>query len=82
VFGTRYINLNSHAGYVSHFILDTARISQLFCHQIIWNMKANCYKDDATEVVRSFQHAFGDSQGILAVFSGGSDETDLGPYDP
>jgi len=37
---------------VNHFIFDTARISQLFCHQIIWNMKANCYKDDAAEVVR------------------------------
>ncbi|KAG6336316.1 hypothetical protein ID866_2765 [Astraeus odoratus] len=30
--------------------LETAKISQLFCHQIIWNMKANCYKDDAAEV--------------------------------
>ncbi|KAI0275884.1 atypical/PIKK/PI4K protein kinase [Russula aff. rugulosa BPL654] len=37
-------------GYVNHFILDTARISRLFCHQIVWNMKANCYKDDNTEV--------------------------------
>ncbi|KAI9508312.1 hypothetical protein F5148DRAFT_1275830 [Russula earlei] len=37
-------------GYVNHYIFDTARISQLFCHQIIWNMKANCYKDDAAEV--------------------------------
>lgn len=37
-------------GYVERFILDTAKISQLFCHQIIWNMKANCYKDDGGEV--------------------------------
>ncbi|OCH92135.1 atypical/PIKK/PI4K protein kinase [Obba rivulosa] len=37
-------------GYVSQFILETTKISQLFCHQIIWNMKANCYKDDAGEV--------------------------------
>ncbi|KAI0086351.1 atypical/PIKK/PI4K protein kinase [Irpex rosettiformis] len=37
-------------GYVAHFIFETAKISQLFCHQIIWNMKANCYKDDAAEV--------------------------------
>ncbi|KAI0046132.1 atypical/PIKK/PI4K protein kinase [Auriscalpium vulgare] len=37
-------------GYVTHFILETAKISQLFCHQIIWNMKANCYKDDLAEV--------------------------------
>ncbi|KAJ6618823.1 hypothetical protein B0H10DRAFT_2217316 [Mycena sp. CBHHK59/15] len=33
-------------GYVARFIFETAKISQLFCHQIIWNMKANCYKDD------------------------------------
>ncbi|KAK7038059.1 hypothetical protein R3P38DRAFT_3311292 [Favolaschia claudopus] len=37
-------------GYVARFISETAKISQLFCHQIIWNMKANCYKDDAAEV--------------------------------
>ncbi|KAG8721515.1 phosphatidylinositol-4- kinase [Ceratobasidium sp. 394] len=37
-------------GYVERFIFETAKISQLFCHQIIWNMKANCYKDDAAEV--------------------------------
>ena len=38
-------------GYVARFIFETAKISQLFCHQILWNMKANCYKDDAGEVV-------------------------------
>lgn len=38
-------------GYVARFIFETAKISQLFCHQIIWNMKANCYKDDSGEVV-------------------------------
>ncbi|KAL4067760.1 hypothetical protein J3A83DRAFT_4359655 [Scleroderma citrinum] len=37
-------------GYIARFILETAKISQLFCHQIIWNMKANCYKDDAAEI--------------------------------
>ncbi|THU88594.1 hypothetical protein K435DRAFT_821590 [Dendrothele bispora CBS 962.96] len=37
-------------GYVSRFIFETAKLSQLFCHQIIWNMKANCYKDDAAEI--------------------------------
>ncbi|EFP83486.2 phosphatidylinositol-4- kinase [Puccinia graminis f. sp. tritici] len=37
-------------GYVERFICETAQVSQLFCHQIIWNMKANTYKgDDATE---------------------------------
>lgn len=37
-------------GYINQFILETAKISPLFCHQIIWNMKANCYKDDAAEI--------------------------------
>jgi phosphatidylinositol 4-kinase len=31
---------------VEQFIFETSKISQLFCHQIIWNMKANTYKDD------------------------------------
>ncbi|KAG1855241.1 hypothetical protein F4604DRAFT_1932302 [Suillus subluteus] len=37
-------------GYIARFIFETAKVSQLFCHQIIWNMKANCYKDDAAEI--------------------------------
>lgn len=36
-------------GYVEQFIFETSKISQLFCHQIIWNMKANSYKDDNAE---------------------------------
>ncbi|KAF8579311.1 atypical/PIKK/PI4K protein kinase [Ramaria rubella] len=41
---------NDSLGYVERFIFETAQISQLFCHQIIWNMKANCFRDDAAEV--------------------------------
>ncbi|MBW0462794.1 hypothetical protein O181_002509 [Austropuccinia psidii MF-1] len=37
-------------GYIERFISETAKVSQLFCHQIIWNMKANAYRgDDAVE---------------------------------
>lgn len=36
-------------GYVRRFIIETAKLSQLFAHQIIWNFDANAYKDeDAT----------------------------------
>ncbi|CAR22444.1 1-phosphatidylinositol 4-kinase STT4 [Lachancea thermotolerans CBS 6340] len=37
-------------GYVERFIIDTAKISVLFSHQIIWNMLANSYKDDDGEI--------------------------------
>ena len=37
-------------GYSERFIVETGKLSQLFAHQIIWNMKANAYKDEeATE---------------------------------
>ncbi|ODV81198.1 putative phosphatidylinositol 4-kinase [Suhomyces tanzawaensis NRRL Y-17324] len=33
-------------GYVERFIIETAKVSQLFAHQIIWNMLANSFKDE------------------------------------
>ncbi|KDE03986.1 hypothetical protein MVLG_05555 [Microbotryum lychnidis-dioicae p1A1 Lamole] len=37
-------------GYAERFIFETSKISQLFCHQIIWNMKANAYRGDDGDV--------------------------------
>ena len=37
-------------GYVQRYIVETAKFSQLFAHQIIWNMKANAYKDEDSSI--------------------------------
>ncbi len=39
--------------YVERYIIETAKFSQLFAHQIIWNMKANSFKDEDSEIVSS-----------------------------
>jgi phosphatidylinositol 4-kinase len=35
-----------NSGFIQKFILDTAKVSQLFSHQIIWNMRANMYVEE------------------------------------
>lgn len=37
-------------GYVERYIIETAKFSQLFAHQIIWNMKANAFKDEDSQI--------------------------------
>ena len=37
-------------GYVERYIVETGKFSQLFAHQIIWNMKANAYKDEDSTI--------------------------------
>jgi phosphatidylinositol 4-kinase A len=37
-------------GYVERYIIEAGNFSQLFAHQIIWNIKANAYKDEDSQV--------------------------------
>ncbi|PVZ98929.1 hypothetical protein BB558_005067 [Smittium angustum] len=37
-------------GYTEKAIIEASKISQLFAHQIIWNIKANSYKDEDSKV--------------------------------
>ena len=42
-------------GYVQRYILEAAKFSQLFAHQIIWNMTANAYKDEDSSIEDSLK---------------------------
>ena len=44
-------------GYIRRFILETANVSQLFAHQIIWNMSANSFKDEDSTIPDSIKPA-------------------------
>lgn len=39
-------------GYVEKYIMEAGQVSQLFAHQIIWNMQANFYVDADKECVK------------------------------
>ncbi|RKF61422.1 Phosphatidylinositol 4-kinase STT4 [Erysiphe neolycopersici] len=45
-------------GYIERYIIETAKFSQLFAHQIIWNMKANSYKDEDSRIPDSLKPTF------------------------
>lgn len=42
-------------GFVAEYILEAAKFSQLFAHQIIWNILANSYRDDDGKVPDSIK---------------------------
>ncbi|KAI5295141.1 phosphatidylinositol-4- kinase [Ascosphaera acerosa] len=52
-------------GYVERYIFQTAQLSQLFAHQVIWNMKANSYKDDDAQVPDAIKPALDKFQDSL-----------------
>ncbi|KAI2629573.1 hypothetical protein GGR54DRAFT_628129 [Hypoxylon sp. NC1633] len=57
-------------GYVERYIIETAQFSQLFAHQIIWNMKANSYKDDDATIADAIKPALDKVMGkMISSFS-------------
>jgi phosphatidylinositol 4-kinase len=52
-------------GYVRRFIVETAKISQLFAHQIIWNFNANAYKDEDATVEDVIKPALDQTSAIM-----------------
>ncbi|KAI0203958.1 phosphatidylinositol 3 [Astrocystis sublimbata] len=58
-------------GYVERYIIETAQFSQLFAHQIIWNMKANSYKDDEATIPDAIKPALDSvTEKLIHSFSG------------
>lgn len=65
-------------GYVERYIVETAQFSQLFAHQIIWNMKANSYKDDDGQVPDDIKPTL---DRVMERMLGSFDKTDLAFYE-
>jgi phosphatidylinositol 4-kinase len=62
-------------GYIERYIIETAKFSQLFAHQIIWNMKANSYKGDDETVEDAIKPALDRvQQHMINSFSGADRE--------
>lgn len=57
-------------GYIRRYILDTANVSQLFAHQIIWNMSANSFKDEDSTIPDSIKPTLDEiRETMIATFS-------------
>lgn len=46
-------------GYIERYLSNTAQLSQMFAHQVIWNMKANAYKDEDSQIVSTSNRVVG-----------------------
>ena len=58
-------------GYVERFIIEAGKFSQLFAHQIIWNMRANSYKDDDATVEDPLKPTLDKvTDGLISSFTG------------
>ncbi|KAL8928661.1 MAG: hypothetical protein Q9172_000799 [Xanthocarpia lactea] len=58
-------------GYAQRYIIETAKFSQKFAHQIIWNMKANAYKDEDSSIEDSLKPTLDAvMNNMIASFSG------------
>ena len=62
-------------GYVERYIVETGKVSQLFAHQIIWNIKANAYKDEESTIPDPVKPTLDKvMDGLIASFSGADKE--------
>ncbi|ORY87534.1 hypothetical protein BCR37DRAFT_25 [Protomyces lactucae-debilis] len=61
-------------GYVRRFIIETAKLSQLFAHQIIWNFNANAYKDEDATIEDVIKPALDQTAAIMIRNLSGSDK--------
>lgn len=64
-------------GYAEQYIIQMARSSQLFSHQVIWNMNANMYKDDDMLLVSCLASDHPHLHDIFESRIAGRDETSL-----
>lgn len=56
---------------MQRYIIETAKFSQLFAHQIIWNMKANAYKDEDSTIEDTLKPVLDNvTENMLRSFSG------------
>lgn len=65
-------------GYVERYIIETAKFSQLFAHQIIWNMKANAFKDEEAQVPDAIKPALDKVMEALIASFGAEDRAFYG----